>query len=511
MPPIAVWQRVVLLALIAYPVAIIVVATASGPGISIDSVSYAAAAESWAASGQLLTYDGSDLSLFPIGLPITIGTLMAVGMNLSSAVAVTNAIATGLTVLAAYFLGRQVLREPGWALLAAAGVALSASTVRVGSYLWTEPVFTALIAWSLALVAWALRTRRADWWIPLVAGALVSIATTYRYVGVVAVPVIALGVAWAASERRVFKGLLAGLVGSVGLMVSAGRNLILGAAPLGERYPGSVDGQGAVLGLVRMWGEYLASSSTTSLTVVFGALVFVLLVAGAWLVAVATNGPGLIIAIFVAVYWVSILVSQVGTRLDVATERFGAPVLVPSMILALVAVRAVLDVMSRQLADATHRDLASTHQWLMGVVAVAALGVVGLSMLHAFRFASGGFEQGLGLDSQAAERRSVSVVAADLPVGAVVASNDPWQVWWSRTEGPVLDYPPSRSEWPTDRVDRDLERLVDAVDEQGSVLVVLDSGSRAWLPVDDLVARGLVVEELDVRDGVQVLELRSSA
>ena len=511
MTRIAVWQRVVLTALTIYPTGMIAVATANGPGIGIDSVSYAAAAESWAASAQLLTYDGSDLSIFPVGLPIVIGTLMAAGMSLSFAVILTNALATGLTVLAAYFLGRQVLRAPGWALLAAAGVALSASTVRVGSYLWTEPVFTALIAWILVLVAWAIRKRRGEWWIPLVAGALVSVATTYRYVGVVAVPVVAIGVAWATPRHRVFKGLLAALVGSVGLVASAGRNLLLGTAPLGERYPGSVDAQGAVLGLVRMWGEYLAPSSTTSLTVVFGALVSVLLVAGAWLVAVARNGPGRIIAVFVAVYWVSILVSQVGTRLDVATERFGAPVLVPSMILAMVAVRAVLDVMSRQLADATHRDLVSTHQWLMGAVAVAALGVVGLSMLQSFRFASSGFEEGLGFNSETADSRSVSVVAADLPIGTVVASNDPWQVWWSRAEGPVLDYPPSRSEWPPDRVDRDVERLVDAVDEQGSVLVVLDSGSRASLPVTDLLAQGLVVEELDVRDGVQVLELRSSA
>ena len=509
MTSVALWQRVSLVALVIYPVVMISVASANGPGISIDSVSYAAAAESWAASGQLLTYDGSHLSLFPVGLPIVVGTLTVFGANMSAAVIVTNTIATGLTVLAAFFLGRQVLRDPGWALLAAAGVALSASTMRVGSYMWSEPVFTALISWSLVLVAWAIRTRRGDWWIPLAAGVLVSIATTYRYVGVVAVPLVAIGVAWAASKNRVLKGLLTALVGSIGFLVSAGRNLMLGHAPLGERYPGSVDGQGALFGLVRLWGEYLAPSSTSTLTVVIGAIVFVLLASGSWLVAVSRNGPGLFAAAYVGGYWVAILVSQVGTRLDVATERIGAPALVPSLVLALVAVRATLGTMSRQLADAIDQDLSAMRRWLAGIAMIAALGIVSLSMLHTFRFTTTGFEQGLGLNSQSAERRSVSLVAADLPAGAVVASNDPWQVWWSRAQGPVLDYPPSRLEWPSHRVDRDIGRLLSAVDDEGSLLIVLDEGSRRSLPVGELVARGLSVQELGVRDDVRILEIHS--
>ena len=506
-----VWQRVALVALSVYPAAMILVATAQGPGISVDSISYAAAAESWAANGQLLAYDGSDLSVFPIGLPLLVGSLMALGASLSAAVNAMNAISTALTVLAAYFLGRQVLRSRGWALLAAAGVALSASSVRVGSFLWTESVFSALIAWSLVFVAWALRTRRGDWWIGLVAGALVSAATAYRYVGVVAVPVIALGVGWAATQRRVAKGLLAAGVGSLGLVAVTGRNVILGAAPLGERYPGSVDTQGALLGLVRLWGEYLAPSSTTSLTVVFGAIVFVLLVCGAWLVGISKNSPGVLVAGYVSAYWVAILVSQVGTRLDVATERFGAPVLGPSLILILVAVRALLNLMSRQLSDAMNRDPRFTRLWVSGLAVLAGAAIVGLSMLHAFRFVSEGFQQGLGLDSEGSKSGAIASVAAKLPAGQVVASNDPWQVWWSRTEGPVLDYPPSRSEWPDSRVDRDIQRLVDEVRDQGSVLVVLDPNARSFVPIDDLATRGLDARELASDEGVRVIELRPVA
>ena len=504
----AVWQRVALVALSVYPVVMILVATANGPGISVDSVSYASAAESWAANGQLFAYNGSDLSIFPVGLPVFIGTLMATGASLSGAVIGINAISTALTVLAAYFLGRQVLLNPAWALLAAAGVALSASTSRVGSFLWTEPIFSALISWSLVLVAWALRTRRGDWWIPLAAGALVSAATAYRYVGVVAVPSIAIGVGWAATQRRLSKALLAGFVGSIGLIASAGRNVISGYPPLGERYPGSIDEQGAVLGLVRLWGEYLAPSSTTNLTVVFGALVLVLLICGAWLLSIGRNGPGVLVAGYVGIYWLAILVSQVGTRLDVATERFGAPVLGPSIILVLVAVRALWHVMSRQLSDATGQDPRSTSRWLLGFAMVVVVGIVGLSALQAFRFASDGFQQGLGLDSKESKSRAVTLVAADLPIGAVVASNDPWQVWWSGNQGAVLDYPPSRSEWPDGRVDADIDNLLTAIDDQGSLIVVLDSGARSYLPIDEFIALGLEAEPFEDRDGVRVIELR---
>lgn len=504
------WQRLTLTALSIYPAVMIAIATVKGPGISIDSVSYAAAAESWASSQRLLSYDGSDLSIFPFGLPVMIGTLMAVGMGLNSAVIGINAVATSLTVLAGYFLGRQVLRSPAWALIAAAGMALMASTIRVGSFLWTEPVFSALIAWCLVLVAWAVRTRRGDWWIPVAAGVLVSAGTTFRYVGVVAAPVIALGVACAAPNRRAVKGLVAALVGSLGLLASAGRNIILGASPLGERYPGSVDVQGAILGLVRMWGEYLAPASTTSLTVVFGAIVLMLLISGSWLVVVTKNGPGILAAGFVAVYWTAILVSQVGTRLDVATERFGAPALIPSLVLVLLAVRSLLGAMNRQVATVSNRDPGQSQWWLLGAAAVAGALIVALSTLHAFRFTVDGAQRGLGLNSEASKNSALAVVAAQLPANLVVASNDPWRVWWSREGSPVLDYPPSFSEWPEERVGRDLDNLVQAVENEGSVLVVLDSGARASLPVSDLISLELVVQDIESRDGVQILEVRSS-
>jgi hypothetical protein len=499
--------RVVLTALTLLPILAIALATSMGPGISVDSVSYAAAAKSWAESGLLLGYDGRDLSIFPVGLPVLVGSLMATGLSLSAAVTLPNLVATGLIVLAAYFLGRQVLMSPGWALMAALLVSLAVSTVRVGSYFWTEPVFTALVSWALVATAWGIRRRSDSWWLALAVGALVSVATSFRYVGIALQPVLVLGIAWSSHSRRLLRGLLVLGIGSLGLLLSAGRNLWIGAPALGERYPGSVDSQGAVLGLVKLWGEYLAPSSTTSLTVVFGAVVLVLLVAGIWLVLIARNRPGILVAGIVIVYWSAILVSQVGTRLDVATERFGAPVLAASVVLVLAAIRSLLGTVSRQIEESTSWNSNLVHQGVAGAAVLVLVGVLGISLLHTVRFVSDGRPNGLGLDSAAAADRSVSRIAQALPAGTVIASNDPWQVWWIRGEGPVLDLPPSRNEWPADRVQADLDRLALAVREEGSVVVLLDEGSRASISVEDLASQGLVVSEIGQQSGVEIWEL----
>ena len=502
--------RVLLSALAVYPVVMIVLAAAQGPGISIDSVSYAAAATSWAESGQLLSYDGRELSIFPAGLPVVTGSLMALGLGLSSAVTWANGAATLLTVLGAYFLGREVLRSPRWALLGAAFVALTVSTVRVGSYFWTEPVFTALLLWALVITARALRAGTTTWWMALGVGLLVSAASTYRFVGIVAVPVLALGVVWAARRHRLAKGLLVLAAGSIGFALSAVRNLVLGAPALGERYPGSIDAQGAVVGLVKLWGEYIAPSSATSLTVVFGGVVLVLLVAGGWLTLVKMDSAGILVTLFVAVYWAAILVSQVGTRLDVATERFGAPVLAPAVVLVLVAIRRLLATVSQQVGQGINRNPSEVRPWISAVAGVVLIGIVSLSVFHTVRFVSEGSERGLGLASQDSMDRNIARVAADLPPDIVIASNDPWQVWWARGSGVVLDYPPSLDEWPGERIEADTDRLTNAIDRNGSVTVLLDEGSRASLPIDDLVSRGVSAQQRESELGVAVWELTVS-
>ena len=502
------WHLVVLAGLVAYPAVMIVVATTNGPGISIDSVSYASAATSFAESGHLLTYDGSALTLFPPGFPAVLGALMAVGASLSTATVVVNVVAVGVTVVATYFLARQVLLGAGWSLVATAVVSVLAATVRVGSYLWTEALFTALVTVALALLAWAVRNRQAPWWLVVASGVLIALATTVRYVGVVAVPIVMVAIAWAARNSRVIKTLVAGAVGVAGLVVVALRNVLIGASAFGDRYPGSLTFDGAFSSLVLQWGDYVAPSRTTSLTVIVGSIVGLAILLGIWLVIVHRNAAGIVIGLFVGAYWIAILVSQVGTRLDVVTERFGAPVLASSVVLFLVAIRSVLAIASDQLAALLGISRQRVRRGLSVVLGVVGVVVLGLSMVHAVEFVADGNRQGISLASTTAADRAIVQAVALLPTDSVVASNDPWQVWWSRG-GVVLDFPPSRAEWPSERVESDLAALIGAASDGERVFVVIDEGARASIDLSELESAGLPVQLLDDADGVVVAEVTS--
>jgi hypothetical protein len=133
--------------------------------------------------------------------------------------------------------------------------------------------------------------------------------------------------------------------------------------------------------------------------------------------------------------------------------------------------------------------------------------VVGLSVAHAVDFVRVGSSSGIGLASSSAAERAVVRAALDAPTDAVLVSNDPWQVWWSRG-GVVLDYPPSRAEWPSERVETDLAALKDAVDENDSVIVIIDENARASVDLEKVQSSGVNVEELPSPDGVLVAELR---
>jgi hypothetical protein len=133
--------------------------------------------------------------------------------------------------------------------------------------------------------------------------------------------------------------------------------------------------------------------------------------------------------------------------------------------------------------------------------------VIAVSLLHVFRFVADGNQNGLGLDALTSADRTISVVAQGLPDGTVIASNDPWLVWWARRDGAVLDFPPSRSEWPIERVQSDIERVTSAVQASGEVVVLLDRASRASISIDEFTEQGVAVRELGGISDVEIWEL----
>jgi hypothetical protein len=315
-----------------------------------------------------------------------------------------------------------------------------------------------------------------------------------------------LAIAWAARDGRAVKAVVAGAIGLLGLVLPVLRNVMLGASALGERYPGSVNVEGAITGLVLQWGEYIAPSRTTSLTLFVGVIVGIVLVVGMWLVVVQRNRPGTVLALFVVAYWIAIVVSQVGTRLDVVNERFAAPVLAPTVVLVLMALRFGLAEAARQLAPLIQVNQEIVRRALTGGLGAVGVAVIGLSIAHAVEFVRDGNREGIDLASASAAQRTLVSAAVFLPAGEVVASNDPWQVWWNRG-GVVLDFPPSPREWPSERVESDLIAVGEAVDANERIFVLIDEDARASLDLSNLEDAGFSVRIVEDLDGVLVAEL----
>ena len=495
-------RRLLLLLLVAFPVALILVATAQGIGVSIDSVSYIATAKSFAAGNGLLSYDGLPLTIFPPGYPIVLGLLIAAGLSVNIAAIAINVLSVVLLVLCSYELGRRLLGSPNQALFTTAFVALSASTVRTNSYAWSEPVFTVLVLAALILLVIALERSSLGWRSAVAVALLVSVATTFRFVGIALVPVAMLGayIVWRRTLRptsAAVRSLLLAAGSLLGFAVVAARNVTFGSGPMGERYPGSRTIEGGLATAFRALGESVAPSQTTSLTAFVGVVVVVLLVAGIWVALLQRNAPMLVVATFVVVYWAAIVVSQSTTRVDEAGERFAAPAFVAVVILGAYAIRELAAGAARQLEESELVAASKARATFRVVGAVVLVGILGLSVMHGVRFARMGHQDGLvgfgSLDS--ALIRAVA--------GAVgVASNDPWAIWWARQAGPVVDLPVSPTEWPQARVDADIERLVSAVvDGRVDTVVVFDNG-RPFLPLDELAAHGLaLIRSAEFTDG----------
>jgi hypothetical protein len=112
--------------------------------------------------------------------------------------------------------------------------------------------------------------------------------------------------------------------------------------------------------------------------------------------------------------------------------------------------------------------------------------ISGLS--HSWRVAFDWGSVGRGYAAQERAEAALGEAVAALPESTVLASDDPWQVWWWRRSGAVLPLPPTLRQWPQDRLDRDEERLADAIEGGRLGYVVVVTGAEPvtppaqWLP-----------------------------
>jgi hypothetical protein len=457
----------VLCLLVAMPVVLVLLASLRGPGISVDSVDYASAAQSLANSGGLLTFTGVPLTNFPPGYSALLGLLAATGISIETVAVCVNAVCVALLVILTYLLARSTVASANIALAAAAIVSLAASTVRVYSMLWSEAPFTALALATLLVLTRALgrSSIRVRDYVILALGA--SLATSMRYVGFLLIPVIMVGVYLIEQQRGRARGavaaLIAGAAASIGLIVVAARNLALDAAPLGERFPGVRTIEAGIKDTIFTLGSYVAPPETTTLTAEVGVLIGLCIVVGAWSALRARNRGLVLLGLFVAVYWAVMWWSQASTRLDTISDRFAAPVLAPMAILAIVGIRATWAALTR---DAGHRPRLALLLRAGATLVVAA--VLGLSVLHSVQYSRASGSDGVGYNSAESLDSPLAESLAGLRPGDGLASNEAARAYWISRRTPLLRIPSADFTWPPGQAQRDLEALQQAVAD-GSV------------------------------------------
>lgn len=348
-----------------------------------DSGNYLFTAQSIIEGGGITTPSGEALTIFPPGYPLGLAAIGSLGIEVTAAATVINLIAIALMVPGTYLLTRMTLGGQLVPLIAATIFATNATTIRVFSNAWTEPLFMVLVLAVLILLVQVAKAKSLGWPIAFAIAIFISLATTLRFVGLFLIPVIIISL-WLATKPKVdyLKITITVAVALVGFIAVGIRNVTLGAPLMGERSESALTLQGALEGFAHQLGVYIAPPDSTSLTNVAGSLLLAALTAGMWLVFIRREHNLYPVALLLFVFWSGILWSQTSTRIDVNPERLGSPAFVAVIILGLYVLSATTRTLNNQLALRINREPQIFGQILFAVVVIA---VISLNLANSLR------------------------------------------------------------------------------------------------------------------------------
>ncbi len=471
----------VLVALALYPALLVLFASRLGPGVLWDSTVYASAARSFAATGALRDFTGGSLTEFPPGLPVILGLMVRSGVALPTAAVTVNVVSVAASVLLTYALARVVLRSVAAALVSAAVVGLSASTVVVFACLLSEPPFIALALSALVLAARSCRAGRIRWWEVLAIGALVSAATTVRFVGITLVPAVVIGAALAGRgsgrRRTALTAAAVVVVSSLGPALVAARNVGLGVAPFADRAPSGLSIGHVLAQSVRALGGYVDPLGSP-LGVVFGVGLAGALVYGTRIAAKNRDPAALVVATFINVYWLVLWYSELAATIEDVSVRMTGPVLAPMVVLLGYA--------------AEHRVRRGPQALVAGATGVLVAALM-LSVAAGLTTALSAGHGGIGYNSLAARASPLVRAVGDLPPDDGIAASGGPHVYWVTGRTPITPIPWTNShvspEWKARQL-RTLERRVDSGRVDYLACFDVDSEAGAMTP-DDLIRAGI--------------------
>ncbi len=417
----------------------------AGPGLSPDSVVYVNAADSWLDRGSLEAF-GRPVTLWPPGYPLVLALLARAGLDLQLGIVALNLV----SVAAAVWLTHRLARIVGLGARASVGVAgvvaLSVSTLRVGSMAWSEPLF--LVAVLAALVTCSRWLRRAPkWWEIGLAATLVSLACVLRYAGVALLPAVVVGCVIGVRQRARpawIRAVVLAAGSSIGIAAVVARNVSLGVGPTGDRVGTGMSPVRALGHLLRALGQVVVPEPGglmplvspgigPGLTVALTALWFALgaLVLGLWLWGVWTQlrvtAQGVCAATFSVAYVSVLLAATVTAGVDPPNDRLLQPVLPAVVALVALGGRALGH---RWAAHAGSLQSPLRPRTLRRVAGVALAAWVVASAAATLVVADRAANSGIGYNSAAVESSPLTAAIRQLPVSAGVAFSDPWQGYW---------------------------------------------------------------------------------
>ncbi len=153
-----------------------------GPGLSVDSVHYLSAADSFLAQGKFLQVDGvTPATMWPPGFPLLLAGLKATGI--SFALLQTLIFAGYLYLLYAYLRAKNTSQTV--LLLAISLAGFSYAHLNVFRMLWSESAFMLLQLLTMFCIYNYLRWPRANWL--LLAAAAAGFSPIFRYIGITSI------------------------------------------------------------------------------------------------------------------------------------------------------------------------------------------------------------------------------------------------------------------------------------------------------------------------------------
>jgi hypothetical protein len=433
-------ERVATVCCCVLAVALALIATWKGPGLSNDSVAYLSAGVNIADSHGVTTLDDRSLTVFPPGLPVIAAIGETVGLGVEMTARLVSVVSFGAMVLLGNVMLRRVVRDRRAVIALTALLAVAPALLGVSKMAWSEPPFI-VVSLIFLLVLCRVWERRALSGFDLVAlSVLCWVGFLLRYVGASLIVVGA--VTLLAALRPVDRRTLGRIVVFGALAVSVPilwmlRNHAADGTYLGPRAPSPdsfwdvVERTAAVIG---EWVVPVRDMSTRSLALVGLAALILVAAALARIEWPRQGRAGAVLVcccIFIPIYVGWMTVSSLTTAINPTNSRFLSPVFVPLLVVAAAAAAQLI----------ARSDRAVWRGLVGAVLAVGLAGYVAVSVRDVRDDAADGIQLNSDavVDSDLAATALQSVRTS--PDGAVVYSNNPNALWSATSMQPIYFAP----------------------------------------------------------------------